>query len=385
MNNLTRRRMLQALSATGLTRILPPTATASPMPSEPKGGVLMSPPLQFAQASGQPRPSPPTVLLTAAGKEYADGVHAFIADFYAHYEANIAFPIARVFNLFPFQVNDSATAQALVRRGGIEFANGQVSNHGEYVEATFSDANFGDITIPFDEEVKATANISDRRVEILFPLDKPAPIDFGTIDKKYQVARTQRLDRIVFTPTLVSYFLHSLTDKAARLRIDIDLTMGPRTKAETDSVQVASLAPVTLYAQLVTKGDSYGFQFAGFKCPCCGNGDNGGSKGDLGTQGNAYQYNAGCIRQFQNPTVGTAYNAYFPGRPFGIIDPDPDKRHWLLSKTVTLSVYTDICSQAGFNDYGVRGASFVVNWIRIRDNPDGTSYTVISNLIQNWL
>jgi hypothetical protein len=97
------------------------------------------------------------------------------------------------------------------------------------------------------------------------------------------------------------------------------------------------------------------------------------------------QYIADCIHAWPHESVGTAYNAYFDGAPFGSVETGPSARsHWLLGRQVDCRRATqDNCSRFGPSAQRVGAASFVVRWIKIRQDVFGRTYTVVSNLVSS--
>jgi hypothetical protein len=95
------------------------------------------------------------------------------------------------------------------------------------------------------------------------------------------------------------------------------------------------------------------------------------------------EYIADCIHAWPHETVGTAYNAYFVGTPFGPVETGPGARpHWLLGRQVHCRRATpDNCSRFGPSAQRVDAASFVVSWMKIRRDVYGRTYTVVSNLV----
>ena len=149
-----------------------------------------------------------------------------------------------------------------------------------------------------------------------------------TFDPKWKVGQNQRLTRIAFSPTVVSYFFFQKTN-GAKIRLDVDLALSqpPNGSALSERPLLASLMlPVALRMTAPQdNGDGHFF----FAC-CC----NPHLKGN-----GPVLIKAQCI--YVN---GAQYQAFYIGKYFTQIDGSPDTSY--INKMIHLEAYPFVkCDQ----------------------------------------
>jgi hypothetical protein len=370
MSRISRREAIQVIASASLATILPGASPASEQPIFTEVAPQQPGTSHGAETVPAISDTPSRPPFKVPGKKYAATINLFVHEFKRHWSKGVPYPISRLFDLFPFRLDNSATARALMKRGTITFTSDEASNDGDYVEATFDDATLAAINVAFDEHMAVL--LSGDADKLHFDFTKhPVSLDLPGL-AKYQVYSTQKLLRIDFTPTVVSYHLASeKQNPTQQIQIDVDLS-----KDDKEERHISGLVPTfamasNLFQDLPKEGDPH---IGPFKCSCCGGG---GSAGALGSANNPYELWPQCIVYGKNPNWTGAVTAYFSGRTFGII-PDNFRQHYLYNKNVKCTHVTGDCGFVSQITESAPSAEFVVKNIFY----SGT-YTLISNWEDN--
>lgn len=181
-------------------------------------------------------------------------------------------PISDIFQMLPFGPMGGNTRDDLIARGSIAVSNGSMRNIGDEVIGDFTDANFGQIAILFDETLAASYTVRSSSLAIDFP--NPVPFSFFKLaqlpgDLRGDIA--QELTKIVATESAWYYHIRAEANHADTITLVVDLADGP---GFADIIDMDQSAPILGSAHLPSRRSVVGFaRSASLRANCCGGGD----------------------------------------------------------------------------------------------------------------